>query len=310
MSFRLEMLQVCRLAPKVLGNSTALVRDFVSGQQNADGGFRNRDGQSDLYYTMFAVESLVALQATLPVEKLRGYLHQVVTERLDFVHLCCLARCWTALAPSAPEFAREVAPRCAELLRQIEAFRTDDGGYSPTEHRSAGTVYGCYLGMGAYQDVNHLTAQAGCSGTALPDAERLGVCLEALRTTDGAYANERNMAIGSTNATAAAVTLLRHLNQPVPASVGRWLLARSHPMGGFLAAPSSPVPDLLSTATALHALAGLQCEMSPPLQERCLDFVDSLWTNAGSFHGNWTDELVDCEYTFYGLLALGHLVLG
>ena len=43
--------------------------------------------------------------------------------------------------------------------------------------------------------------------------------------------------------------------------------------------------------------------------ERCLDFVDSLWNADGGFHGNWTDDYLDCEYTFYGLLALGHLSL-
>ena len=41
----------------------------------------------------------------------------------------------------------------------------------------------------------------------------------------------------------------------------------------------------------------------------CLDFVDSLWTNEGSFHGNWADDHLDCEYTCYGLLTLGHLSL-
>ena len=29
----------------------------------------------------------------------------------------------------------------------------------------------------------------------------------------------------------------------------------------------------------------------------------------GGFHGNWSDDYLDCEYTFYGLLALGHLSL-
>ena len=36
---------------------------------------------------------------------------------------------------------------------------------------------------------------------------------------------------------------------------------------------------------------------------------DSLWNAAGGFHGNWTDDTLDCEYTYYGLLALGHLSL-
>jgi hypothetical protein len=37
--------------------------------------------------------------------------------------------------------------------------------------------------------------------------------------------------------------------------------------------------------------------------------VDSLWDATGGFHGNWTDDMLDCEYTYYGLLALGHLSL-
>jgi hypothetical protein len=45
------------------------------------------------------------------------------------------------------------------------------------------------------------------------------------------------------------------------------------------------------------------------MRERCLDFIDSLWTNKGGFHGHWADDDLDAEYTFYGLLALGHLAM-
>lgn len=68
------------------------------------------------------------------------------------------------------------------------------------------------------------------------------------------------------------------------------------------------MPDLLSTATTLHALAGMQVSFEA-VREDCLDFIDTLWTNQGAFHGHWDDEYPDCEYTFYALLALGHLSL-
>jgi hypothetical protein len=68
------------------------------------------------------------------------------------------------------------------------------------------------------------------------------------------------------------------------------------------------MPDLLSTAVVLHALDGLQVDFTP-LKEACLDFVDSLWVNEGGFHGHWADDELDLEYTYYGLLALGHLSL-
>jgi hypothetical protein len=68
------------------------------------------------------------------------------------------------------------------------------------------------------------------------------------------------------------------------------------------------MPDLLSTATALHALAILQVPLAP-IHDSCLDFIDTLWTNRGGFYGSWADDTLDCEYTYYGLLALGHLTL-
>ena len=44
-------------------------------------------------------------------------------------------------------------------------------------------------------------------------------------------------------------------------------------------------------------------------QNECwpMGFLDTLWTAAGGFHGPWADDHLDVEYTFYGLLALGHL---
>ena len=71
--------------------------------------------------------------------------------------------------------------------------------------------------------------------------------------------------------------------------------------------PEAPIPDLLSTATALHALSGLHVDFSA-VKERCLDFVDTLWTGK-AFCGNWGDDEPDVEYTYYALLALGHLSL-
>ena len=61
------MLQVARLAPGLLGDAAPLVETFVRSAQTSDGGFRGRDGESDLYYTSFAVDALTALQAELPV---------------------------------------------------------------------------------------------------------------------------------------------------------------------------------------------------------------------------------------------------
>jgi prenyltransferase beta subunit len=290
MSLRLEMLQVARLAPKLLGDSTQLVRDFLLRQHNPDGGFKDREGKSDLYYTIFGLDSLIALQSEIP-SSMVPFLETFGTgDELDLVHLCCLARARCAMR-SQTKANEHVASR-------LETFRTSDGGYHVLPQSSHGTTYAAFLVLGAYQDL----------GRKLPEPLRLVQSLKLLETPDGAWANDRAMKAGSTNATAAAITALRQLDQPINSAVADWLLARVHPQGGFRASPDAPLPDLLSTATALHALAGLQTSIDS-IKEPCLDFIDTLWTNEGSFHGHWGDDVLDCEYTFYALLALGHLSL-
>lgn len=294
---RLEMLQVARLAPKLLGDSAALVHTFLNDHQNTDGGFKGRDGRSDLYYTVFGLDSLIALRQAANVPVVAEYLRSFGSgEGLDFVHLCCLARAWSAV--SRAEEAKEAleSVRKVQLLERVAGFRTPDGGFHPQVGGKAGTVYGCFLGLGAYQDLER----------ELPAPLDMVRSLKFLETPDGAWANERGIKEGATNATAAAVTILRHLQMPIDARVGEWLLEQAHPQGGFKAMPRAPLPDLLSTATALHALSGLQIDLGQH-KESCLDFIDSLWTNAGGFHGHWSDDDLDCEYTFYGLLSLGHL---
>ncbi|HJR61310.1 MAG TPA: prenyltransferase/squalene oxidase repeat-containing protein [Vicinamibacterales bacterium] len=287
------MLQVARLAPTLLGESRELVRAFLQRSLNPDGGFQNRNRDSDLYYTVFGLEALLAVHAPVP-DATRRYLETFGDGAdLDFVHLTCLARAWGSVdRTGAPA---EVAPR---LQTRLEAYRSNDGGYGVSGHAETGSAYACFLAMGAYQDL-------GSDGY---DAAGMLRCLNGVRAADGGYANHAGAAEGSTPATAAAVMVMRHLDVRPDEAVSRWLLARCHRDGGFFAAPRAPLPDLLSTATALHALSALQADTAS-VREPCLDFVDTLWTSTGGFYGSWADQILDCEYTYYGLLALGHLSL-
>src|SRR5260370_17154115 len=85
------MVQVARLAPKLLESSTSLIVDFFHSQRREDGGFCDRDGRSDLYYTVFGIEGSLALQQNLPVDPLHGYVSAFGDgAQLDFVPLPCL----------------------------------------------------------------------------------------------------------------------------------------------------------------------------------------------------------------------------
>jgi prenyltransferase beta subunit len=287
------MLQVARLAPRQLGESRDLVTAFLRERLNPDGGFQDRAGASDLYYTVFGLDALIAVQEDPPIEQTGSYLVRFGDGAgLDFVHLSCLARAWAALR------RRPDSAHVDRLLASIEACRSADGGYATSPGMPHGSAYGAFLALGAYQD----------SGRTLPAAESVVSSLRGLRASDGSYGNHPGLASGLTTATAAAVLILRQLEAPIDRGAGLWLLDRCHVRGGFFASGAAPVPDLLSTATALHALSALQVPFAG-LREPCLDFVDSLWTNRGGFFGSWADDMVDCEYTFYALLALGHLSL-
>jgi hypothetical protein len=286
------MLQVARLAPTQLGESRDLVAAFLRARLNPDGGFQGRAGASDLYYTVFGLDGLIALQEDPPGNATASYLEGFVADRsLDLVHLACLARGWAALhrVPD-PAIVNDV-------LTRIEIFRTPDGGYGApgADH---GSAYAAFLALGAYQDL----------GRTMPDSAGVLASLRGLRTADGSYDNVPGRSSGLTAATVAAVMVMRHLGAEPDRDAGMWLLDRCHAHGGFFASPAAPVPDLLSTGIALHALSALHVPIDG-LREPCLDFVDSLWTNRGGFFGTWADDDVDCEYTFYALLALGHLSL-
>lgn len=251
------MLQVARLAPNLLGDASSAVAEFLLAGFNDDGGAADRSGRSDLYYTVFALEGLVALQREIPPH-VRGFLERFNGGRdLDLVHLCCLARCWATLREPAPDLAGRIEER----------WNRD-------------SVYHAFLAWGALQDLGRTPAPFPVHDASLAQ---------------------------TTPTTAAAVTLLRQMQQPAPPEAVAWLLARAHPAGGFTATADAPMPDLLSTATALHALSGQKVSFAH-LKEPTLDFIDTLWTGK-AFCGSWADDEPDSEYTYYALLAMGHLSL-
>ena len=293
MSLRLQLLQVARLAPRLLADSTPLVRDFFARQFNAQGAGTDRDGKPDLYYTIFSLAGAQATDAPVPVEKTRQWLTTFGEgEGLTYVHLGALARCWAAVGGAAK-------PLTNAILARLENYRSPDGGYNSDGKSSFGTAYDAFIALGAHEDLDSKP----------PDVLRLIRSLKRLETSDYAWSNRPEQTIGNLNATAGAVTLITHLGFPVNPAVGGWILAQAAPQGGFLAVPGAPIPDLLSTATALHALSCVERRVPSGVHEGCLDFIDSLWSAEGGFHGHWADDYLDPEYTYYGLLALGHLSL-
>jgi len=309
------MLTAASRAKNLLGDSVELVINFIREQMNTDGGFKDRAGQSDLYYTVFGIEALLALRTCVPREKILSFLQRFRDcQSLDLVHLACLVRCLANLAPQTQDSSlpssEAKGPKTQvtnyqlpvtnhQILHYIERHRCRDGGYSNSVGAEQGTAYGCFLALAAHQDLN----------MEMQNSSAVAKCIKSLQRPDGAYANAQTSKIGSAPATAAALTVLHYLKEPVSDSSVDWLLSCFHSKGGFAVMPTSQrngISDLLSTATVLHALS-LIGNSTDSINEQCLDFLDSLWSSKGGFRGSWADQMLDCEYTYYGLLALGHL---
>ncbi|WP_197170964.1 prenyltransferase/squalene oxidase repeat-containing protein [Novipirellula aureliae] len=269
--------------------------DFFAQQRHPDGGFRDRAGNSDLYYSVFGIEGSLALQQTLPADWLLSYVRSCSRNlaSLDLVHLSCLARCWNAAATHS----RGACP-VEELVDEVLKYRGADGGYRLGHEGEASSLYGCFVAVGAFQDL----------GYPIPHLDSLLDFVTSLRDPRGGYYNSLDMPISLAPQTAGAVGLMRSVGRLESMErAAEWLLSCFHPQGGFCVSELMPIPDLLSTATVLHALAALKVDVDVEISELCLDFIDSLWTNRGGFYGQWEDTHADVEYTFYALLALGHL---
>ena len=290
MSLRLQMIQVASLATRELGDATELVQNFLLSQINEDGGFNDRCGDSDLYYTVFGLEGLRALKVDIPVDKVRPYLESFGHgENLDLVHLTSLIRCWADLKIDFSHLRKG-------FLKELERFRSADGGYNTEEGKEEGTGYAAFLVYGSLQDLEVKEY----------DKQLLIDSIQNLQVGNGSYGMFAGQSEGTTPTTAAACVALHDMGVRDFELSKKWLINNFHLKGGVFAIPDAPMPDLLSTATALHTLSVIGADVLE-LKEPCLDFVDSLWTSKGAFYGTWADDILDVEYCLYGLLALGHL---
>jgi prenyltransferase beta subunit len=290
MTIRLQMLEAASKSKTVLEDSTELVRKFVEGKLNKDGGFSGRSKPSDLYYTVFGIQSLTALDAKFGPQNTLDYLKNFNPSELDLVNLSCLARCRADLGCTDAN---------DDIIDHLKKFQTPDGGYS-LDGTGEGTVYGAFLAVGIFQDAAVTT----------PYPDKILQTVNKLKTDDGGYANEQALKMAIAPVTSAALMIRKFFDQPTDESAVDYLCSRLGPEGGFYAMEGAPIPDLLSTATTLHTLniIGVANQrITANIKECCLDYIDSLWSGKGGFCGSSADPELDCEYTFYGLLALGHL---
>ena len=262
------------------------MRTFLRTQVLEDSSFMNRQGESDLYYTAFGWALAHLLKLPLEAEKQASYLVQQRPEELDLVHYAAFRRCQLAQRLNQVGNIRtffEMNRRRA--LPSLESFATlplDD----------AASPYTLFLWLSLQED---------CGQAKMAYAQPID--FSRYQTPEGGYSNIAGHTTAAINATTAALSVLGQQQGYRSRPALSYLLKSQEPTGGFKATASAPIPDLLSTATALFTLKNYG--VAP--HRDATDFVEAHWLDNGSFAPTLLEEESDVEYLFYGLLALGSL---
>lgn len=275
-------------------------RAFLKSQQMDDGGFRGREGDSDLYYTGFAVRGLSVLGG-LPDddERLAGFLRTFDVETLNVIDL--LSWLYSALVVQMATGDDLLADRTDDwitrTLDRCERLRRDDGGYAKSAEGAIGSTYHSFL-IGLIYEL---------LGRDVPAPNRLIQFLYDQQRDDGGFVEIGPMKRSGTNPTAAAAALLTKLgamDDEVRDDVGHFLQTVWSNEGGFAANTRIPFADGLSTFTGLLTALDLGCSSVVRTEAVRRFLTGELEFPTGGFRGAAWDDRADVEYTFYGLGAL------
>lgn len=283
--------------------AASLVTRFILGQRDPEGVFVNKASAPDLYYLPFALSCCIALNATPEFTPIKHFLSGQRVNELDLVHLASLSRSWQAvrwlewkkrLSLTTPD--RFPIPHrwiSIHTKRERLAFQWLWERNRPVDfpNHQLSSPYSLFIALG----LSEATGFRPFSGS---EAEAL---LMPFHVPGGGWSNLPDGSSASANATAAALCVTVLLwGQPLAEDIAALRLLQDH-TGGFRATAGSPLPDLLSTATALFAL--YLCGVEPLYPAK--PFISDHWCMDGGFCSTILDEETDSEYTFYGLLALG-----
>lgn len=286
--FYIQMIALLRNALNLLDNQgREEVSQFIASQQNADGGFRDRGGNSDLYYSLFgglmlrAVGSPLNLPqgdfknrsniATSETDGLRQFIqNQKGVARLGFIEKCCLVLLQKEL-------------KTDRTSRIISIFSLGKSFWK--ERHSINLSYRSF--------VLFLTLDA-----ILPFRRILKIGAKRMLA-------QTTIDVNSPCSEVAARVFLQKMMKHDGLAEQELLKSFSCETGGFKAFAHLNNADMLSTAVALFALnyAGNDLRLLKP---NCLDFIQQNYFE-GAFLSGDGDQTTDVEYTFYGLLALGVL---
>jgi hypothetical protein len=243
------------------------IRGFLSSHQTDSGGFMDKGGKSDLYYSLFGSFASEALDLDDSNERLKQYLDQTISgSKIEGVHLHCAVILISRLAG--------INRLSKDIRDTLNKNISKPGTMSPY---TAFLSLLSYYYSGNYKGLYEVSRQ--------------------LKT----IAKVKDVPC---TVVAANLVLQHCFGRPVEDHIHA-IHSFYMKNGSFAAVKNAPVGDLLSTGVALYALKVAGADIRNIVPD-CLEYVDSLYSGGG-FCSTILDPDPDVEYTFYGLLALGAL---
>lgn len=283
-SISAKILDALKHGKNQLGSEALIhLSDFVKSQKMDDESFMNKAGKSDLYYTLFGWMLCLVLDIQLNTSKMADYLKRQTEDELDLIHYAAYKRCqlihFMMFRGKALTWIRMFY---GQKIKALNAFKN-------LPHNDQEAPYTQFIWLSLLEDTGN-KAQNKVIET-----------IEKYRMPGGGYRNLKEGKNATTNATVASLSVLGQMNGYGDNGDITFLKNLQKVSGGFAAAESSPIPDLLSTATAAFLLHCYGQKPNYPV----LEFIEAHWAEKGGFSATLADEKSDVEYCFYGLLALG-----
>ena len=178
---------------------------YLLAAQREDGGFAGREGESDLYYTSFALRSLAMLGELYgpPAERAAAFLGSRLRGQesiVDFLSLIYGA----ALLESAAgiDVLADAEPNWRDaVVALLEKLRRADGGYAKGAEGVASSTYHTFLVLLCQQLIDRSPTEP----------ENIVAFIRSQRGEDGGFREIRASKRSGTNPTAAAIGALRIL---------------------------------------------------------------------------------------------------
>ena len=279
--------------------------DWLVAKQQRDGGFAGREGESDPYYTAFALRGLWILDRLSPDvgKAAANFLRTRLTKRdsiidlisLVFAAAICELSVGEVVLPDEDSNAGGTAWQ-NNVVELLDSLRTEDGGFAKTPEGRAGSTYQTFLSLLCLQLIEKPVRHP----------EAIAKFLQSQAHTDGGYQEIRAAKRPGVNPTAAAIgslSVLGTLNPNEHEATIDFLAEMQADEGGLTANTRIPFADLLSSFTGLLTLADLGAHKQVDLA-RLRGYAHSMQAPGGGFVGFALDQTADVEYTFYGLATL------